>query len=419
MTNVTFKLRCPKSKTRQMIYLVCRFGRNDKLAYSIGLKVLPSYWNSDKMRVRNVVEAIGRDDINERLNEWQAVVEAYIIGLVAKNQTVTKSLLKKFLNAYTTDKLGAGDTLHVFIESYLARNKTRTNPNTGKLISYKVRREHERTFDLLKEFEAAKNGGAELDFGDITLDFYADFTAYLQSRLLSVNTIGHKIQTLKTWLNEATERGINTNQQYKSHRFKAITEESENVYLTTKELEKLYACELASERLCRVRDLFLVGAFTGLRFSDFTSITADNIRFNTLRIEQHKTGKPVSIPLHPIVLAIWKKYDGELPKNISNQKFNDYLKEVCQLAGLDGGEQKSITKGGMRIKTRCKKYELISSHTARRSFATNLYLSGFPALSIMQITGHRTETAFMKYIKVTADQHASLLREHWTKKESV
>ena len=165
-----------------------------------------------------------------------------------------------------------------------------------------------------------------------------------------------------------------------------------------------------------MRDLFLIGAYTGLRFSDFTSITADNIRFNTLHIEQQKTGKPVSIPMHPIVLNIWKKYGGQLPKVISNQKFNDYLKEVCKLAGIDSIEQKSITKGGMRLKKSYKKYELVSSHTARRSFATNLYLSGFPTLSIMQITGHRTETAFMKYIKVTANQHASLLRKHWQTK---
>ena len=86
------------------------------------------------------------------------------------------------------------------------------------------------------------------------------------------------------------------------------------------------------------------------------------------------------------------------------------------LAGIDSIEQKSITKGGMRLKKSYKKYELVSSHTARRSFATNLYLSGFPTLSIMQITGHRTETAFMKYIKVTANQHASLLRKHWQTK---
>lgn len=415
MNNVTFKLRTPKSSDRQMIYLVCRFGRNDKLAYSTGLKVCPAHWNKDKMRVRNIVEAIGKDAINNRLNELQAVTETHIIELRAKGKNISKEIVRRFLDAYTHNQLSdTENTLHGFITGYLERNATRVNPNSGKLISYKVRREHARTYELLKEFEYNKNKGVKLDFEDITLDFYADFTAYLQHLSLSVNTIGHKIQTLKTWLNEATEKGLNKSQQYKSHRFKAITEETENIYLSDKELRLLYSTELPNERLTRVRDLFLIGAYTGLRFSDFTNITNDNIRFNTLRIEQQKTGKAVSIPLHPIVLSIWQKYGEQLPNIISNQKFNEYIKEVCRLAGIDNNEQKSITKGGLRMKKTYKKYELVSSHTARRSFATNLYLDGFPTLSIMQITGHRTETAFMKYIKVTANQHATLLRDHWS-----
>ncbi len=418
MGTVTFKLRSPRGRKAQMIYLVYRFGRNDKLVYSTGLKAQPHHWNGEKMRMRNVVEALGKDVINNRLNELQTVTETYIIELKAKGKLVSKEVLRRFLDMYTHHQLSdqEGTTLHGFIENYLAHNKSRVNPNTGKLISYKVRREHERTYALLQAFEKAKNGGVKFDFEDITLDFYADFTAYLQELNLSVNTIGHKIQTLKVWLNEATDKGINKNQQYKSHRFRAITEETENIYLTPAELDKLYHYEFKTDRLSRVRDLFLIGAYTGLRFSDFTRITADNIRFNTLYIEQQKTGKSVSIPMHPVVLSIWEKYGGRLPSAISNQRFNTYIKEACRLAGIDSIEQKSITKGGMRIKKTYKKYELVSSHTARRSFATNLYLSGFPSLSIMQITGHRTETAFMKYIKVTATQHARLLRQHWQAK---
>jgi integrase len=419
MTNVTYKLRSPKGSTAQMIYLVYRFGRNDKLAYSTRLKIVPAYWNKEKMRVRNVTEALGKDNINNRLNELQTVTETHVIELKSKGKQITKEALKKFLNNYTNNQYTNNEnTLHGFVGAFLKRNKTRVNPITGKIISYKVQREHERTYFYLKDFEKVKNKGIALDFEDITLDFYTDFTAYLQGLKLSVNTIGHKIQTLKVWLNEATERGINASQQYKSHRFKAITEETENIYLTNAELEQLYNHKFATESLTRVRDMFLIGAFTGLRFSDFTSITADNIRLNTLHIEQQKTGKAVAIPLHPIVLNIWRKHGEKLPKNISNQKFNEYIKEVCKQAGIDGNEQKSITKGGFRVKKTYKKYELVSSHTARRSFATNLYLSGFPTLSIMQITGHRTESAFMKYIKVTADQHANLLRKHWNKENT-
>jgi site-specific recombinase XerD len=193
-----------------------------------------------------------------------------------------------------------------------------------------------------------------------------------------------------------------------------VEEESDTIYLNENELNQLYNFDFSNnKRLERVRDLFLVGAWTGLRFSDFTRISKENIKGDFIEIEQQKTGKRVLIPLHSVVSEIWQKYGEKLPPNITNQKLNDYIKEVCQKVGITEHEQKAITKGGVKTSTRYEKWELVSSHTARRSFATNLFLSGFPTLSIMQVTGHRTEKAFMRYIKVTPEQHAVLLREHW------
>ena len=91
------------------------------------------------------------------------------------------------------------------------------------------------------------------------------------------------------------------------------------------------------------------------------------------------------------------------------------MKEVCKIAEINDRVLKSITKGGKKQTTMHEKWELVSSHTARRSFATNLYNSGFPAVSIMQITGHRTESAFLKYIKVSKEEHAKMLMTHWQK----
>jgi site-specific recombinase XerD len=420
MANILFKLRKEESAKPQSIVLIHWFAESKRLYYPTGLKILPKHWHLEKMRVRDVIAATGKDAINSRLNELQAAADEYLITLRAKGKNVTKELLKSFLDKFTGKIDNSDDkTFHGFVSAFLEGNKTRTNSSTGKIIAYKTQREHERTYQLIKDFEKAKNKDIRLDFDDITLEFYADFTAYLQSLDLSVNTIKHKIQTIKTWLNEATEKNINTNNQYKSKRFKAVSEENEEVYLTENELMQMYNFTELSESLTRVRDLFLIGAFTGLRFSDFTSITADNIKDGKLHIEQQKTGKPVSVPLHPIFSDIWKKYDGNLPRVISNQKFNEYIKKVCQLAGIDSKEEKGITKGGKRLKHTYKKYELVSSHTARRSFATNLYLSKFPPLSIMQITGHKTESAFRKYIKATTEEHADLLENHWAEKGSL
>ncbi|MDA3818539.1 MAG: hypothetical protein PF486_14245 [Prolixibacteraceae bacterium] len=108
-----------------------------------------------------------------------------------------------------------------------------------------------------------------------------------------------------------------------------------------------------------------------------------------------------------------KKYENDLPRVLTNQKMNEYLKELRQLAGFDEPFYKKITIGGKRVTKKFKKWELLCTHTARRSFATNLYLAGFQAISIMKITGHQTEKAFLKYIKVTPEEHANKLLEFW------
>ncbi|HPI86153.1 MAG TPA: site-specific integrase, partial [Bacteroidales bacterium] len=154
--------------------------------------------------------------------------------------------------------------------------------------------------------------------------------------------------------------------------------------------------------------------YTGLRFSDLSQITPDKITNNgtRLKIKTLKTGETVVIPLHPAIKAILKKYDNQLPRVISNQKFNDYLKDLGEQAELKENVNIAITKRGLQVDTTYNKFDLITVHTARRSFATNMYLAGVPSISIMKITGHRTEKAFMKYIKISQDQNADLIAKH-------
>jgi integrase len=164
--------------------------------------------------------------------------------------------------------------------------------------------------------------------------------------------------------------------------------------------------------LAKARDLFLIGCWTGLRVSDYTELTKANIWGGFIHVRQTKTKDPVTIPIHPVTQAILEKYDFNLPK-ISQQKLNDYIKKVGEAAGIDELTSTTFTKAGIKQTTTKPKCEWVTTHTGRRSFATNLYLSGFPSLHIMKITGHRTERAFMKYIRVTNEQSAEKLRQHW------
>uniref|UniRef100_UPI0025FE39B2 tyrosine-type recombinase/integrase n=1 Tax=uncultured Mucilaginibacter sp. TaxID=797541 RepID=UPI0025FE39B2 len=123
------------------------------------------------------------------------------------------------------------------------------------------------------------------------------------------------------------------------------------------------------------------------------------------------------VPIHKYVREIMKKYKGltenSLPPTISNQKMNEYLKDVAKKAEFNELISLQYTKAGKEVITNVPKHDLISSHTARRSFATNMYLDNFPTISIMAITGHTTESSFMKYIRVTPKEHAEKLKQHW------
>lgn len=255
-----------------------------------------------------------------------------------------------------------------------------------------------------------------IDFKDIDMDFYHEFVEFLQKqeKKLAVNTIGKKIQTLKIFLNAASEEKKNYYTAYKSKKFVALSEESDSISLNEQELDTLYKHDYSKDpHHERVRDLFLVGCWTGCRFSDISQITAESISEGFIHLKQFKTGKRVVIPLHPVVTAIINKYKGNLPELISNQKFNLALKDIGKDVKFNQTVYKTITKGGMKTQTIKSKWALLTTHTARRSFATNLYKSGFPSISIMAITGHTTEKSFLKYIKVTPDEHARKLQEHW------
>jgi len=232
---------------------------------------------------------------------------------------------------------------------------------------------------------------------------------------------GKNVKTLKVFMNEAVDLGYTTNLAFKNKKFVVTKEESDSVYLTEKEIMKLYGHDLSKNtKLDQVRDLFCFGCWVGLRFSDYSNIKVDNLvkieGEHFLKIKTQKTGELVIIPCNPHVLEIFKKYDknpNKLPRAISNQKFNDYIKEVCEAAGLtETGRLSTIPDKAL--------FECISSHTARRSFATNYYLEGFPTIDLMKITGHRTEASFMKYIKITQIDTAMRLSKHikknWSEK---
>jgi hypothetical protein len=184
------------------------------------------------------------------------------------------------------------------------------------------------------------------------------------------------------------------------------------VYLTLDELQRLNALQGLSKEAKAVRDLFLVGCFTALRYSDYSHLTIGNIVGGNIEVKTRKTGAKVVIPIHPVAQQVLDRNGGEFPKPPSQQSFGETIKRVCKRAGVTDEVLYERTVGVKIVRKRVPKYTLISSHTARRTAATNMYLAGMPTFRIMLITGHTTEESFFKYIRIGRAENAKTLAEH-------
>lgn len=405
MAEVKFYLRNPNSKKETPIALIFHYDGN-KIKYPTGEKILPKHWNPGAWRAR--ASMIGSLELNKKLDKFQEEFKKSHRLLFATDQDVTpntiKTLVDQSLEKKPTMKKEFWEFYEFFIETVTSIKKEST------ISTYK------QTKTVLKDFEKFKN--RKIVFSTISIDFYNEFVNYMTTeKMFSLNTVGKHIKNLKTILNEASDRGLNKKTDFKNKKFKVLSEETDSIYLTETELTKIYNIDLSkNRRLEKARDLFLIGCWTGLRFSDFSRITSENIVENKIKIRTQKTDQVIVVPIHPVLREILIKYNYNLPPVIANQKLNNYLKEIGEIAGLNDNVTLSRTKLNIRESTTFKKHQLITTHTARRSFATNLFLSGYPAIGIMAITGHKTEKAFMRYIKVTPEQHANKLDEFWEKK---
>ncbi len=420
MASVKYFIRTNNKNKPANIYVRLKEGRSVDATAKTGKFILPENWNNNSGTIRPKAEIDNKDKFSDDLKFLRRHIEDELLNTRDKinlEKDWLKTVIDKFNNPekYKKNKI----TLFRFIESYIESSKNRINPSSGKKIASSTLKKYGTCFYHLKEY--VKREEKQIDFDDITIDFYYNFMKYLTKDCnLATNTVGKQIAVLKGFMSAAVDQGLTNNTDFRKRNFKIVTEESEAIYLNEDELDKLWKHDFSeAEHLERVRDYFLIGCWTGCRFEDWDSINSKNIKNGFLIYEQGKTGQKVRVPLHPVVKSILYKYEGKLPAKLQNQPFNRAVKTVCKKAKIKTKESKSITRGGVRTTKRYKKWKLVSSHTARRSFATNLYKSGFPSISIMVITGHRTEKAFLKYIKVTPEEHAELLQQHWLKGTSM
>lgn len=197
-------------------------------------------------------------------------------------------------------------------------------------------------------------------------------------------------------------------------RTKVKRSEPTAIYLNLDELNLLEKFPIEGS-FAKVCDLFIVGCYTGLRYSDLINIKKEHIRKDTICLLTRKTEEKVIIPIHPVVRKIIDKYEGAIPINFTASWYNSTIKKIARDAGIDSPVNIEIKRGNGNVESKIiPKWKLISSHTARRSFATNMYLAktDAPVYQIMLVTGHRTEEAFFRYIRIGKEENAKRLLSH-------
>tara|TARA_R110002126_G_scaffold77796_3_gene194050 strand:+ start:120773 stop:122074 length:1302 start_codon:yes stop_codon:yes gene_type:complete len=420
MATINFKLQNKDSKELTPINYYISLARSSRLRGGTSFSINPKHWNEESQEVRNMAEVSKK---RKEINKWLRSFETFTLDTIDelkakkldKNQikTTLKEEIKKYQNKSTIENK-IDNSFYPFLERFKEQSKGRIIEKTGKPISLRTIQDYKTVLDHIKDFETKED--YKITFNTINLDFYYAFKDYLEDKKYALNTIGKYFKVIKVFMNEATERGVNINLSYKSKHFVKPTEISEQIYLNEKELKDIINLNLSeNKQLDNARDLFIIGAYTGLRVSDFNGLTKDNIHehkgVRVFRLYQQKTNTYLPIPIHPEVEKILKKRDGNPPNKMPNQKINDYLEIIGGKAEINEIITTKRTKGGKVITKMTAKNVLIKNHTARRSFCTNAYLSGMNTLDIMAISGHQSEKTFLNYIKVSKDERAIKIAE--------
>tara|TARA_R110002050_G_scaffold157464_2_gene286098 strand:+ start:11401 stop:12669 length:1269 start_codon:yes stop_codon:yes gene_type:complete len=384
-----------------------------------GISVIYDDWSAAKQQIK--VKA-SRDNNADFFNDKLRKLEDFVVIKYNFDNTSKKDITKTWLKDTVSDFFGRVDENEEY-KAYLVpwvERFIKVAPNRlyrGKKIESRSVKNYKSALNKLIDFEAQTK--KRYRFEDIDLVFHQEFVTYCKDvAKLNNNSIGNIINRIKTFCREIEMDGYSVNPQYKSSNFNAPKNETYDTYLNDDEINKIFKHDFSeSERLDNVRDLFVIGLRTGLRISDFLRIKKENILGNVINITTQKTQQNLTIPIHPQFQKILNKRNGNFPKSLSDQKFNKYIKEVCSEAEIDNqifGSKRNPETNRKEAKIYAK-HELISSHCCRRSFASNLFAAGIDTSVIMKATGHKTESQFIKYIKLSQDEHIKKLSEYWDK----
>lgn len=398
----TFYLKEPNSKTETLIYFSCYFKEErKKFVYSTGEKIQPINW--DKENNRPFLKGSNKDanasTINLQLGRYSEAFLSAESDCKRMEQEFTSKYLKDSFNVRF--KKGTIRSNH-FFDAYGDFMKEKKLHKEWKPTTIK---RYDNIKNLLKDFESKKS--LKLTFSAINESFYSQFIDFCYTdRNHYTNTLARNIGLFKTFMFWALKNNYTYNDAFISFKKprRVVTKEEA---LTLEQVEELFNFECDSKSMEKVKDIFVFQCLTGLRYGELKKINKRVISNNCIILKEEKDSNKEEreIPLFEISNYILKKYDYKLPL-LSNQKQNEYIKNVLQDAEFNYEVEYTRIKGVEQTTIVKPFYKRVSTHTARRTFVTIMRNKGIADKTIMSITGHKDQKTFNMYHKV--DNNARL-----------
>lgn len=401
-------------------------GRKTDVSSKTQLLVDPKHWDNSKCNYRNLKEIKNRVTLSTKFEKLKIHIleqsnEAFVSGDIIDKFWLNKSINEFFnrpTSADNSEKIKKHDVYYLeFAEYWIANDAKNWKVNNNKNLNDRAIKQYRSFIEIFKKFQD-KNHYRIKDFNTNLL---SDFVSFMEDNQgYGYETVKRHVGRLKFFLLRAENKGLKVAPSSRERVF--VSKPKEPImkpYLNEEEINNIFNLDLSdNDSLDNIRDNFIIGLWTGLRISDFnTNLDISNIDEDYINIKTLKTSTWVTIPLHPQVKQTLNKRLGNLPLKSSDKHFNESVKILCMYAGINevmkGDKIDKVTNRNKRALY--KKYELISSHTCRRSFATNLF-GNVPNHIIQSVGGWSSEKMMLHYIKKTNKEYAKVLKDTWDNK---
>ncbi len=396
------------NKSKKQIFMVFRYDSRLVRIYTKE-RIEPELWNFEKQRAKETTKNPNFNKTNANLNEMQSVIiklfDKFILDYNRKPEPVeirdifSKEYFEKIPQFVTKQPKTFLETFDEYIETKRIENTEST--------AVKYEQAKQSLINFGKKYKQ------QIQFENITMDFRNKFVNYLQNDLgYAPSTVYRRLKFIKTVLLYGLDCGYINKLNINLSKFLTKDRPGVQIALSESELHEMESLDLSqNKRLDHVRDRFLIGCYTGLRFSDFIRLNKNHIQDGKyIIINQQKVKLNVTIPFFEEVKRIFEKYQYDLPKPISEPKFNEYLKEVTkQCDTLKRLQEITQFVGSKEKKVNVPRYDMVTSHTARRTFVTLNHAKGIDLETLTIATGHTTVKALKTYVKLDDQQKADIL----------